>query len=1665
MRSIFLVCSLLFLTLCLAPPAHAQIPPTSDTTSTPIPGAGHNYLGGLAETVNPSNGSVSIRIHPVMPPGRGLTLPFTFAYDSNGANFLSGTPTSLLWTSGGAQISQGGWSNTAPVMTVGQTGYTVPGFSFFGHPPPQSCAALVDYVFQDPTGGRHNLNLSVFGMTGQNNGGDCSQSADFHWYAHGGEGSILATTSPQPNNAGHTSVFLDAVTVTDAEGTTFSFPSSGVVTSIMPTSIVDRNGNTITVNLGPPAGSNNAYSFVDTLQRTVLSDSGFGVNPETITVSGLGAPYALSWTTLPAATFTTTFTNFGILLCSAPSHYTPTVLSSITLPNGKSYSFGYDTSYGMVNRINYPTGGYVRYVWGMNLQSESGAFAAGPTGSCDAHYDTPVITDRYVSFDGSHEVLRQHFFYSTTWSPTFNYNWSSKQTTVTTTDLVRNTSFQTIYTYSPVDSPRGPNSNPNVWLTKEMPQEQTIAYYDTNGALLQTVSKTWSSDRDLPTIGITYPNGQAALVVHCYDSNEQPIETDEYDFGTGAAALPTCASGRPPGAAAGPLLRRTVTSYATSAAMAANHVVDKPASVIVYDGSGNRVAETDFAYDTPAGSATSGIVQHPGNCNCGNLTQQSQWLSTGGTTLNTTYTNDDTGQRLSMTDPRGNQTTYSYADSYSSGTPPGPTNAFLTTVTHPQAGGVSHIEHFVYAYASGEVTSSTDQNSQVSSYKYLDNLGRLTENDSPDGGKTTISYSDGPPSPSLTTSRLMNSSNQFVTSTATMDGLGHVVKTLLTSDPDCASGDRTDTTYDGLGRVFTVSNPYCIAGESTSGLTTFAYDALGRATQVTHPDGTTGLSSYTGRATQAQDEGNGTQRVTRISQSDGLGRLKYLCEVAPGPFVGAGGSSSPSLIGSGGAPANCGQNVPGGLDISSGNGFLTTYDYDILDNLLQVNQSGVAPRTFAYDSLSRLKQATNPESGTICYGTYSAGVCQGNGYDANGNLVTKTAPAPNQTGTATVATTFQYDALNRLTQKSYSDGTTPTPTFVYDGSTANGIGRLAQSSVPSSVGGSIVSVFHFDPMGRITLHYQLTPMGGASVPYTYDLAGDMTSASNGYFNTYSYAYNTAGRLTGVTSSLSDSQDPPNLLSGAHYNALGQLTSDTLGSGEIESYSYNKRAQLRAYSTSLNSTSLYSFNIGSFAPNGDILAANDTANGNWTYSYDSFNRLVGSNKNSGAAVFSYVYDRFGNRWQQNGPNSFLATFTGNNPASPQNNNRMDGYSYDAAGNLLNDGTHNYTYDAENRLIMVDNGTTATYTYDADGHRIHRTGVTSNSCDSTGKQDYIYDLSGHSILVLNSGGGACKYEAFVGNRHLATYGGSMKFSHSDWLGTERVRTTNTGAVCESTAGLPFGDGQTTTGGCYHTSPLHFTGKERDSESGLDNFGARYNSSSMGRFMTPDWSAKPQGVPYAVLDDPQSLNLYAYVRNNPLNRTDPSGHYICTGTKAQCQAVADGLAQARAALQSKDLSKEQRAALNKVVSTFGKAGDDHDGVTISFGKTQSPKASADAHSYKDEKGLLRTDITFNSKTFGSLNTTEVGGELVHERSHGLDGIARGNMDPQNKNQEFRSELRAYGVESYVPKGLNVPYPGLWNPNWAPDSAEASRFTGVFSGAISSTSEWCRESGAPGC
>jgi RHS repeat-associated protein len=120
------------------------------------------------------------------------------------------------------------------------------------------------------------------------------------------------------------------------------------------------------------------------------------------------------------------------------------------------------------------------------------------------------------------------------------------------------------------------------------------------------------------------------------------------------------------------------------------------------------------------------------------------------------------------------------------------------------------------------------------------------------------------------------------------------------------------------------------------------------------------------------------------------------------------------------------------------------------------------------------------------------------------------------------------------------------------------------------------------------------------------------------------------------------------------------------------------------------------------------------------------------------------------------------------------------------------------------------------------------------------------------------------------------GAVHCYFSDHLGSHGVVVNATGTTLDQDIDYyPYGGEE------HDYSPnvaqnYKFTGKERDAESGLDNFGARYDASSLGRFMTPDWAAKATAVPYAKFGDPQTLNLYAYVENAPLNRIDADGHF---------------------------------------------------------------------------------------------------------------------------------------------------------------------------------------------
>ena len=126
-------------------------------------------------------------------------------------------------------------------------------------------------------------------------------------------------------------------------------------------------------------------------------------------------------------------------------------------------------------------------------------------------------------------------------------------------------------------------------------------------------------------------------------------------------------------------------------------------------------------------------------------------------------------------------------------------------------------------------------------------------------------------------------------------------------------------------------------------------------------------------------------------------------------------------------------------------------------------------------------------------------------------------------------------------------------------------------------------------------------------------------------------------------------------------------------------------------------------------------------------------------------------------------------------------------------------------------------------------------------------------------------------------------STTYYHDDQIGSSRLMTNGFGYPVWQGTFLPYGEEYQPQ---ITVNNYKFTGKERDSESGLDYSGARYLASSMGRWMSPDWSEKPSAIPYSDLSDPQSLNLYTYVRNNPITRVDEDGH--CDW----CQKLVNGL-----------------------------------------------------------------------------------------------------------------------------------------------------------------------------
>jgi RHS repeat-associated protein len=525
-------------------------------------------------------------------------------------------------------------------------------------------------------------------------------------------------------------------------------------------------------------------------------------------------------------------------------------------------------------------------------------------------------------------------------------------------------------------------------------------------------------------------------------------------------------------------------------------------------------------------------------------------------------------------------------------------------------------------------------------------------------------------------------------------------------------------------------------------------------------------------------------------------------------------------------------------DISGGT---TLYTYNAAGDLLDVEDDAGNITHINYDTLGRKKNMSDPDMG---YWQYT--------YDANGNLLTQ-IDAKGQT------ITFTYDELNRVKFKDYSTSD-PDVTYTYDGG-LNGIGllyRVQNSNVTTTVNS-------YDVMGRVTQVTKTITGDSARVTgYAYDLSGKILTVSypGSYIvtNTYHAGSNLLYQVyrgSTVFATLSN------------YTPTGKIGTMVQGNGVETIYSYNDyTTRLSSIYTHKGSTILQNRSY-TYSDAGDITRIDDTDGVTYDYTYDDLHRLETETNDSGGVYgeMNVYYDAIGNITQKTvGSNTLTYSYNDNNHKHAVS--AVNGYNfvYDNNGNMT-DGydftdpsapkSRHITYNADNMPVTINYNSgqsVATILYDGTGARAKKTVGSS----------ITYYIGDHYEII----GGTITRYIFAGNLRVAQVKGStITYFHKDHLGSSTVITNSSGNQIESTNYMPFGGMRAHSG--TNTSNYKFTDQEMDAENGLYNYNARMYDPIIGRFISPDTEVSD---PY----DPQSLNRYAYVRNNPLIYTDPTGHY---------------------------------------------------------------------------------------------------------------------------------------------------------------------------------------------
>ena len=911
-----------------------------------------------------------------------------------------------------------------------------------------------------------------------------------------------------------------------------------------------------------------------------------------------------------------------------------------------------------------------------------------------------------------------------------------------------------------------------------------------------------------------------------------------------------------------------------------------------YDLNGNRTSVTDpdghttyYAYDlanqliviTDALGYTTTYTYDPN----GNLTAETD--ANGNTTAyeydefnqlvrvvdplghETTYEYDANGNRISETDANGNTTTYAY-DGFNR----------LIRVTDP----LSYTTRYAYD-ALGNTVVITDANGKVT-YQGYDALSRLVQEIrkvgdtapviDPDDAVTTYTYDPVGNLLSViepngnTTTYAYDAANQLVgqtnaageTTTTTYDPAGNVVQVIATN------GNVTIYTYDAMNRLVRVD-------DSEGRLASYTYDPVSNRLMETDGNGNTVTHTY--------------DALNRpIAVTDAMSETTHYAYDPVGNLV-------LTTDRNGNATAQAYDALDRRVAITDTLGLTTTYAYDAVGNLLAIADANGQATQYDYDAANRLVTETYADD---TQRTFT--------YDGVGNLFSRT----DQNG---VTTTYEYNDLYFPTKRDYPDG--PDDTFTYDKA-----GRM----LTAERDGWLVT-FAYDGAN----HVVETTQNGQTVRYTYDVANSTRTVFYPGSKVITETMDARARLVQIH----DGQ--PGALVGYTYDAGDRILSRTYRNGVVADYDYNANDWLTnlehrhggdllagfAHNYDQEGNKLHAENLLPFDP-----AKKHTHSEK--YDYDDVYRLVGFKTGqlvggdipTPVGTRAWDLDPVGN-WNQftidgvayqntpNQMNEYDDPSTNGPPPVPDDDGLPDDFkdpidtpgadgfnsAHDKNGNLVDDDVHTYEYDYENRLTRVtrkaDGQVMGEYQYDALGRRVvkiaylpalketrlfYDDGRVIEEQDANGVTEatYVYGTWIDDVLSMERGGQVVYY-------HRTALGSVIGLTDSAGSVAERYHYTAYGCVT-----VTDGDGNLMPGNPWGTAhsvlgnPYLFTGRRLDEEMGLYYYRARYYDCERGRFLQRD--------PLGYMD---RMNLYEYVRGNPINLNDPSGFH---SNLAECYAEAD-------------------------------------------------------------------------------------------------------------------------------------------------------------------------------